>query len=267
MGEAIRARYSTAGNSLTDVARLDLEVAKVQRALARIAGARLRAQSTLNALWARPASAPIPELAAMPPETVRLATDDLLARAQRHRAQIAAADARTKGADARLDAATKDANNPEFEVGVAYWQDPRMAPGFGLMFATSLPWFWGPGPAKKKQAEDDATGARFERAGAVLDAQGAIGEATARLAAIEKQLQQLDREAMPAASRAIEAMTSAFVTGNVTLFEWVDAARTTLDLEMESSDLRADLARAVAAMERAVGEPLPHVALTSEASP
>jgi hypothetical protein len=38
MGQAVRARYTTGGAGLADAARIDVEVAKAERALARVAG-------------------------------------------------------------------------------------------------------------------------------------------------------------------------------------------------------------------------------------
>jgi hypothetical protein len=50
------------------------------------------------------------------------------------------------------------------------------------------------------------------------------------------------------------------VTG-APLLAWLDAARMRLDLAMDEADLVVELARAVAALEEAVGEGLDRVAL------
>jgi outer membrane protein TolC len=53
----------------------------------------------------------------------------------------------------------------------------------------------------------------------------------------------------------------------VSLLEWVDAQRSVLELEMEVLDLQGEIAHGVNALERAVGAPLPRVALALEQAP
>ena len=113
MGQAVRARFATGGAGLADAARLEVEVAKVLRALARVAGDAARARATLNAVLRRPASAPLGEPREGPPETVRLTVEDLIARARANRGAALSADARVRAAGARREAAEAEARVPE----------------------------------------------------------------------------------------------------------------------------------------------------------
>jgi cobalt-zinc-cadmium efflux system outer membrane protein len=264
---AVRARYSTGGTALADAARIELEVANTRRAVARTEGDVARARAALNALLRRPASAPLGAPRDVPPETVRLSLDELLARAATSRGMTLAADARLRAAGARRDAADAEANNPELMVGLGYWQDPRMRPGFGLSFSMSLPWLWGPERERVAQAEEEEAAESSTRDAANVDAQSEVAAARASLAAIEAQLRVVDEQALPAVHRAIDALMAAYATGNANLLEWVDAARSTLELEMEKVSLGGDLAHSVAALERAVGAALPRTPLTSEDRP
>ncbi len=267
MSQAIRARYASGGSGLADVARLEIEVSKVHRGFARIDGDMLRARSALNVLLRRSISAPLGEPRQVSPETIRLPIDDLLLRATSSRGSTLAADARLRAAAARRDAAESEASVPEFMVGLGYWQAPEMRAGVGATASMSLPWLWGPGRHRVSQAQEEEAAERSERDGVGLDSQTEVTEAYARLVASEQQLMTIRKQALPAARRSIDAVTAAFSTGKVSLLEWVDAQRSVLELEMEVLDLQGEIAHGINALERAVGAPLPRVALALDQTP
>ena len=59
----------------------------------------------------------------------------------------------------------------------------------------------------------------------------------------------------------MEAATSAYSTGAVSLLEWLDVTRMELELELELLALAGQQARALAALDRAAGQRLPRVPL------
>jgi outer membrane protein TolC len=267
MGQAVRARYTTGGSGLADAARIDVEVAKTQRALARVAGDIARSRATLNAVLRRPSGAPLGAPREVPPETVRLSVEELIARAEANRGATLAADARARAAGARREAAEAEARVPEFMVGLGYWQDPTMRPGVGVTASMSLPWLWGPGRDRVRQAEEEEAAERAARESAGQDARGEVSEAYARLKALEAELSVIRRQVLPATQRSMEALTAAFSTGNASLLDWIDVARSLLDLEMEAIVLHGDLQRGIAELERAVGTALPRTPLLEESTP
>lgn len=267
MGGAVRARYSTGGATLTDAPRIELEVATTRRAIARTEGDLLRVRAALNALLRRPSTAALGVPRELPPETIRLAENELLARATANRGALLAADARVRAARARRQAADAEARVPEFMVGFDYFQDPSMRPGIGAMFSMSLPWLWGPQHERAAQAQEAVAAEASTRDSEGIEARSEITEELARLRSAEGQLLVVDDQALPAARRAIDALGAQYATGSVSLLEWVDAARAVLALELERVALGAELAHAVAALERAVGAPLPRVPFSSEERP
>ena len=261
MQRAVQARFTTAGARLADAARVDLELAKTRRSIARIDGDIARARSTINALLRRGADAPLGTPREVGPETVRIPVADLLARALTSRGATLAAGARVRAARARRDAAEVEAHVPEFTVGLGYWQDPMRRPGVGATASMSLPWLWGPQQHRLDEAREREASERSSDDGAGVDLQSEVSVARAQLAAFEQELTVVHGEAVPAARRSIDAVRAAYTTGNASLLEWVDAARSVVDLQMEETDLTAELAHAVAALERAVGSQLPRVAV------
>ena len=266
MAQVARARITTSGG-LRDIARLEVEVAKVHRGLARTTSDIQRSRATLNALLRRPPLAPLAEPRQAPPETVRLTIEELLARAEAHRGGLLSADARIRAAEARHAAAVAEARVPEFMAGLGYWQDPSMRPGFGLTTSMSLPWFWGPGRHRVDQAEEETQAERAVRDGDLQGAQAEVTQAHAALAGLEQQLVILSQQSLPAAHRSMDALGASLSTSSDGLLEWVDVARSVLDLELEVAVLESDLARSVAGLERAVGAPLPRVPLILEKTP
>lgn len=267
MAQAVRARYTTGGSGLADASRIDVEVAKAQRALARVVGDLARSRATLNAVLRRPPGAPLGEPREAPPETVRFSVEELVSRAEQNRGATLSAEARLRAAGARREAAEAEARIPEFMVGLGYWQDPRMRPGLGASVSMSLPWLWGPTRDRMHQAEEEEAADRAARDSVGLDAQADVTEAHARLLALEAQLSVIRERALPSARRSLEALTAAFSTGSASLLEWVDVTRSVLDLETEVVVLHGDLARSVAGLERAVGTALPRSPLYEDPTP
>lgn len=265
MQSAVRARLTTGGSAIADAARIELEVAKTQRSIARTTGNVARARAALNALLRRAADAPLGPPRQTHAEAVRLSVEELITQAHAHRGETLAVDARVRAASARRQAAEAEASYPEITVGVGYWQDPMRRPGFGTNVAMSLPWLWGGADHRVNQALEQEAAEISSGDDADVELQSEVTEAHARIAANEAELLTIDQQALPAARRSIEALIAAYTSGNATLLEWVDASRSVLDLKMESADVTEALALSVAALERAVGTSLPRVAVLTEA--
>jgi outer membrane protein TolC len=259
MHAAARARAVT-GGGLEEFTRAELERARVLRQIARFDNDRRRASRALDALTLRAEATPLEPAVEGRGETVRAPLTELMGRALARRAMVAEARSRVEGARAGLDGARAEATRPEFMVGLSGWFDPSHHNGYGATVGMTLPWLWGPGGARVAAGEARLSA---EEAG-VREAEGAVRaeviDAHARVEGIERELAVVRAEALPAADRALDAARAGYVTG-APLLAWLDAARMRLDLAMDEADLVVELARAVAALEEAVGEGLDRVAL------
>ena len=264
MLDAVHARYSAGGSALADVSRIELERARERRALVRVGGDAARARATLGALLHRAPDEALGAPADLEASTVSLPYDDLVARADRARGEVRESEARERAARARLDAQEAEASWPAFTFGLSYMQDPMREPGLGALVSMTLPWLSGAGRARVAQAREEVLAEHATIEGARWTARREIADARAQLAASEQVLSVLRRESIPAATRGIDAVRSAYVTGDADLVQWLDASRTALEFAMDEADAIADLARAAGALESAVGEPLPRVPVTTD---
>ena len=265
--QAVQARIATGGARLAEISRLDTEVAKAQRALIRSEGQLAEASAQLNALLGRPVGSELGTPAPLTAQTVRIATPELLKLADEKRGLSRSSRAKLRAAEARAEAARAAARTPELMLGVGYWQEPRMRAGFGLSASTSLPWLWGPGRSLERQAEEETAAERDALRAASLATRIEITELAARLRTLEREWQVVQRDALPAARRSVDAVTATYASGNGSLVEWVDTARSALDLELEVLELEAQLARGVAGLERSVGSALRRTPLDSGIKP
>jgi cobalt-zinc-cadmium efflux system outer membrane protein len=188
----------------------------------------------------------------------------LLERALANRAELQATRARQNAAKAEREASSAEAQIPEVMVGLGYWQMPNMRPGIGATVGMTLPWLWGGQRDRLQAAQEQELAAAYDHEAARVMIQAEVTETYAQLEALTAELGVLEEQSLPAASRALDAVRSAYTTGNATLVAWMEAAQTQLALQLEQTQLRADHARASAALERVVGTPL--TAKTSPAS-
>ena len=181
--------------------------------------------------------------------------------------EVARADAMKRAATSGAAAADAE-DGPRFTVGLAYFHPVGgMEAGWGASFGMSLPWLWGPA---SQRAESAARTAEAESAAASAARLRVRTEATMALAAVrgaEARIVALAKVAQPAAHRAVETAATGYATGSADLMTWLDGERMALDVELELAMARADLERALADLDGAVGEHVRRVPLAVDATP
>jgi cobalt-zinc-cadmium efflux system outer membrane protein len=118
-----------------------------------------------------------------------------------------------------------------------------------------------------RAAEARALAARATVDEAERNARAEVLEARARMDTLARELGTLRTVTLPALDRARDATALAYVHQRAELLEWIDAARMRLDAEMDDADLTAELLRAGAALDRAVGAPVPRTLLDARGTP
>ncbi len=244
--------------------RLRLEVARYAALRAEALATRSVARTTLAAFIAGAGSLPddvvlAPSDAAVP-APVTIALDSLLpiAAAQRPELRTARLEAEAAGVSARL-AARERVPVPVAVLGYKHERAAGVAESFsGFIAGVSLPvplWDRRDGAVAAAAAESRRRTALTEAARREVARE--VREAYAAHQALASQVtllrEVLDREAEP----VLRAARVAYTEGEMTLVEWLDAVRAAYEAEASYATLWADYITSRAALERAVGVPLP----------
>ena len=244
--EATNAKYAAGGASQADILRAETDLHRLHADVAGLREASTTAGALLNAVMGRAAAAPLPAAAAV--ETVVIDAAGPVERPEVQSAQSLSARAEAIQA---LDQRARRA--PDLMIGLDYMVAPHMPDAYSVMVQVALPWFSGRRSAEADRAEAEADQAR-RAADAVRVAAGyEESEAGARARAARAQLEVLDSEVLPRASRTVDALRAAYVAGRADLTALLDAERTLLDAGLSAVRQRATLADAIADLRRARG--------------
>lgn len=261
MSAAARARY-TAGGSVSDVVKADLERARLDADLAREHGRLEEARAALNALLSRPVDAPLGPPRDVAPRAAALTPAQAAALAEARSPEIAAADAMKSAATKMAEAADREASIPTFMLGLSYFHPVGgMEAGWGASVGMSLPWLWDQGSRRAEGASQRALAEAASARAARLRARGEAAEAAVAVQEAARRLTALRDGALPSAQRALEMTRAGYAAGGSDFLMWLDAAHATLEIELEITEARGDLERALVELDWAVGGRAPRKAL------
>jgi outer membrane protein TolC len=254
MRAAAEAGYAAGGGDQRAVLKVLGEETAVDIEAARLEGDRAAAREALNALLARPPSAPLAEpllLRRVP--AANLATASLMERARGGSPALAASGAEVDAARTRTSLAEK-AWYPDLTVGAGpLIQTNNRPPGVAATVGLNIPLPWGK-EASEQQAATAQLGAAQQRyEAALLDIQSALGEALARLKAARQADALVARKALPEARAALKSVTADYAQGRGDLTTALDAQHQVHDLELKLLQLELDEQTALAAIERLIG--------------
>jgi outer membrane protein, heavy metal efflux system len=254
MRSTAEARYAAGTGDQASAIRALGEETAVEIEAARLEGDRAAAREALNALLARPASAPLAEpLRPRRVPAANLSTASLVERARGGSPALAASGAEVDAARTRTTLAEK-AWYPDLTVGAGpLIQTNNRPPGIAATVGLNIPLPWGK-EASEQQAATAQLGAAQQRyEAALLDIQSALGEALARLKAARQADALVARKALPEARAALKSITADYAQGRCDLATALDAQHRVHDLELKLLQLELDEQTALAAIERLIG--------------
>lgn len=254
MRAAAEARYATGGGDQRAVLKVLGEETAVDIEAARLEGDREAAREALNALLARPASAPLAKplrLRRVPAADLAIAS--LVERARGGSPALAASGAEVDAARTRTALAEK-AWYPDLTVGAGpLIQTNNRPPGVAGTVGLNIPLPWGK-EASEQQAATAQLGAAQQRYdAALLDIQSALGEALARLKAARKADALVARKALPEARAALKSIIADYAQGRGDLAAALDTQHQVHDLELKLLQLELDEQTMLASIERLIG--------------
>ena len=250
-------KYAVGQVSQPDVLRAQVEVTRL---INRVTTERLtlgKVQAQLNALMSRPPEAPLGKPQDPPPAGVPYTMAELEDLTLRNRPELLAQTRALEKEHLGLALARK-AYYPDFEVSVSRFVNFDERDGFGISVSTSIPLVF--------KYKYDA----------------GVGEATANLQAVQSELWRLRDLALfevkqalveaqtaalqlnlflythiPQAEQALQASQIGYATGTLDFLSLIDSVRAVEQVHLEHLMAAANLERAWAELERAVGQELP----------
>lgn len=240
-----------------DVLRAQVEVARMDAALAEMRQERIASAARLNALLGRGATDSVPATELAVPDSEALPpVDTLLAWALASRPALRAGAERVAAAEASLSAARRGLL-PDLSVGVAYQQRPAFPDMVSVMVGVDLPLF---AAAKQLPQQRDAAASRDVNRAELTDLRNEtvaqVIEARARGARARDLAALYTRDVLPQARAAVQAALASYRVGQVNFMTLVDDELTVNRYETETFRLFADYQQAVADLEALAGRPL-----------
>lgn len=254
VAEIARARLASGASGAVDVARVEVERARAEVERAELRARDSEARAALNAQVDRSADAEIAIVdadVAVPADSL----DELVRRATARRPDGALRAAMVAREAARADAAHAMARTPMVTVGLSYGlsRQSGMPDTWGASLGMTLPWLSGGAAATEEAARHAAVAAARDGDGRARARRREVVEAHTRAMGLASRLSAIGTRAVPAARRAADAVRATYAGGGSDLDAWLDALRTEVELDEQAVMLRAELARALVTLDRAVG--------------
>jgi cobalt-zinc-cadmium efflux system outer membrane protein len=251
------ARYSQGGGDQGSVIQALSEETAAKTEAVRLQGEYDAARARLNVLIARPADAPLAEPWRLPPlPATGPALGPLLNRARAGNPTLLAGASGIEAARTRSRLADK-AWYPDVTVGAGPLVQTNNQPvGFAATLGLNIPLPWGREASGQREAAAQL-GATQQRYDAVLlDIEGALAEAVARLHAARSTEAVLRREALPQARAAFQSVLSNYNQGRGDLAGAIVAVRQIQQVELSLLKVQLDQQVELAAIQRLIGDRL-----------
>ncbi|HKF42930.1 MAG TPA: TolC family protein [Thermoanaerobaculia bacterium] len=259
---AARERYAVGKGAQADVLRANLEKTALDDRLAGLAAERRSEAARANALQGLPADTQVVPFVVGSDVESRIASrpvppaGELLERAERDSAAIAAAAAGVRRGQARLEGARLE-RRPDWTVMSYYAHRVSFEDLAGISVSFGLPWVH-PKRLQARQAEleADLEGARADLSAARNALRRDIEAASAELARNREQARLYRELILPQAEINYRAAREAYQVGAIDFLTYVRAATDLGIYEAEAVEREAGAARSVAALQKASGLPL-----------
>lgn len=251
---ATEARYTQGGGDQAGAIRTQGDETTVKLELAKLEGERNATRARLNTLVGRRADAPLAE----PQGTGRAPglvppIDVLVDRARAGNPTLSSQNAAVAAARKRSTLADK-AWYPDITVaGGPLVQTNNRPVGFAATVGLNIPMPWGRAASGQREAAANLGASQHRYDAVLLDIEGSLGEARARLDASRQTAALLRRESLPQARATLRAVVAAYGQGRGDLGGALEAEHRIHDVELAA--LRADLEERIslAAIERLIG--------------
>ncbi len=254
MKAAASARYGQGGGDQTAVIQALGEETTARTEAVKLTGEKDAARARLNVLVGRPANSPLANplrVRRMPAKEPTLTA--LVKRAVSANPTLAASNAAIAAAQSRRSLADK-AWYPDLTIGGGPIIQTNNRPvGFAATIGFNIPLPWGKEASGQREAEAQLGATRQRHDAAVLEIEGALGEAIAKLRAARATEALLRREAMPQAKATFQTVLANYSQGKGDLTAAIAAEHQMHEVDLRLLQTQLDEQVELAAIERLIG--------------
>jgi len=249
------ARYAAGQDSKQGVLQAEMAVAQASYERTELESEASLIVRRINALLHRPADGPLPAAPAalVLPDGPADPVETLVEKALAERPELGAASARTDAAQARVALAAREFL-PDFTLIGAYdrlWQESDLQPFVGVQL--NIPLSVGRRKAALEESRAELEGTQHRRLALEDDVRLAVESAALRLDQARKAELLVRDRMLPAAAEQIEAARSAYASGVSSFLVLIDALREYHEIELGLQQAIAQIGRARAELDRALG--------------
>jgi outer membrane protein TolC len=252
-----QARYSGGLVAQQDAIRAQIEQTTMRSELIMLEAEKRQTRARLNALVARDATAPLAEPASLRPLPA-VGVLDAAALAQRARAnnpQLAAEDAKLRGAEKGRDLARRN-RYPDVTLGLAPTQMGSRITSWGVMVEVNIPLQQTTRRAQEAEAEAMVGAARSRSQAVANQLVGDLGESLAALDAARSTEALVANQSLPQSELSLRSAIASYENGKLDFTALLEAQRQIRKARMDRLKAQAEAQMRLAEIERIVGEDL-----------
>ena len=258
VADATQVRYAAARGGQQDVLKAIVELSRLEAERVMLRERAQMAEAQLNTLLARPADAAVGPLADQPAPAPLPDTATLQRLAVERQPELALSRVAIERAEA-AEAMAKRERAPDYVVKGGYMLMPKDRDAWTASFSVSwpnAPWSRGRAAAAVAEASAGIGAARARYDALTSGLRLMVQEAWVRAASATARAELLKTSVIPQAMHAREAAQLGYQSDRGDLLSVIDSQRAAVDAELEYYGALADVERARADLERAVGVPL-----------
>lgn len=252
-----RGRYAGGLAAQQDVIRAQVEQTNLKNELLALAYERHQTEARLNALVARPASAPLapPERLSRLPGPASLDATTLENRVRERNPQLFSDDARLKAAEKTRDLAYKN-RYPDFAVGIAPLQSRSSIKEWMLMVELNIPLQQSSRRAQEREAEAMLAAARSRKEATATQVLTDLAEALFAFNTMRRTEALIADSLLPQAELTFRSALASYQNGKADFATLLDAQRQIRQAKQNQIKAQADARARLADIERLLGEEL-----------
>ena len=250
-------RYAGGLAQQQDVIRTQVEQTNLKNEMIALESERLQTQARLNALVARPASAPLaqPERLRPLPEPARLDHAALEERVRARSPQLRTEDARTRSAEKTRELTYKN-RYPDVAVGIAPLQSGSSIKEWMLMVELNIPLQQSSRRSQEREAEAMLAAARSRKESVTNQALAELSENFSALEAARRTELTIAGSLLPQAELTYQSALASYQNGKLDFATLLDSQRQIRQAKQSQIKVQAEGQARLADIERLLGEEL-----------